>query len=242
MSIFFPPWFLESGQNLVMLSLRELSLQLKQDITLQIAALPSYLLMHILALHTCCSMLPSAQGAAAVCDLVNDSQVQPSKLDLMPVLQYCCHQNRKEKSRKTAHSTQKVKLPIRTKAKRHVNTKRQTSHLTSTHLIQFGACVVALRVALCQLQGDTCPDMQLFLPKKKVHKFELLLGNWKYNIMSRYCCIFDPVLDIPYLNQALEEQHQEGHSHLSLPHLSYTPCHYSTLRCKANASTRELDP
>lgn len=179
MSIFFPPWFLESGQNLVMLSLRELSLQLKQDITLQIAALPSYLLMHILALHTCCSMLPSAQGAgstqgtlslfqvAAACDLVNDSQVQPSKLDLMPVLQYCCHQNRKEKSRKTAHSTQKVKLPIRTKAKRHVNTKRQTSHLTSTHLIQFGACVVALRVALCQLQGDTCPDMQLFLPKKK---------------------------------------------------------------------------
>lgn len=121
-----------------------------------------------LLFHVAIGPFPLLGGMPAACGLVNDNQVQPSKLDLMPVLQYWHHQNRKEKSRKTCPlSSWEVKLPIGTEARRHVNTKRQTKHLTSTHLIQFGACVVVLRLALCQLQGNTCPDMQLLLPKEK---------------------------------------------------------------------------
>lgn len=75
-----------------------------------------------------------------------------------------------------------------------------------------------------------------------MHEFELLLGIWRYDVISCVCGIFGAVVDAPYLNWALEEQLQEGHSHLNLPHLSNTPCHYSTPKCKTGAGTQEPDP
>lgn len=40
-----------------------------------------------------------------------------------------------------------------------------------------------------------------------MHKFELLLGIWRYDGMSCDCRVFDAAVDALYLNWALEGQH-----------------------------------